>query len=62
MEFAWTIFAVVGPSTEDILFQQVLRAVILTFFLDSVGIVGAFDSTDEADSCFSDWVLFLGGI
>ena len=52
MEFAWTILAVVGPSTEDSLFQQVLCAVFLTFFLYSVGIDGAFDSTDEADSCF----------
>ena len=53
IEFIWTIVAVVGPSTEDSLFQQVLCAVFQTFFLDSVGNDGAFDSTDEADVMFS---------
>ena len=49
MEFAWTVLAVVGPSTEDSLIQQVLCAVFLTFFFDSVSVDGEFDFTDEAD-------------
>ena len=48
MEFVWTILAIVGPSTEDKLFQQVLCAVFLIFFLDSVGIDGPFNPSDKA--------------
>ena len=42
------ILAVVGLSTQNCLFQQVLCASLLKIFLDSVGIDVAFDFTDEA--------------